>query len=108
MQGDNYVLNGNKIFTTNGGEADQYLVIARSTKEEGARGLSGFIVEKGNEGLSFGRKERKMGFRACSTRELKDYPVERYMRDAKIGQIFDGTNEIQRTIIGKYLLGSSA
>lgn len=238
LQGDNYVIDGNKIFTTNGGEADQYLVIARSTKEEGARGLSGFIVEKGNEGLSYGRKERKMGFRACSTRELifencavprenligkegqgfyiamelfdyarvecasscvalaqaaldaaieyakqrvqfgqpiaefqgiqfmladmatqveaarlltyyaadridqglpaskeaamckvfasdmamkvtidavqifggygymKDYPVERYMRDAKIGQIYDGTNQIQRMIIARHLLKS--
>ncbi|RKZ19926.1 acyl-CoA dehydrogenase, partial [bacterium] len=68
--GDYYILNGNKIFITNGGEADVYVVIASTDPERGARGLSAFIVEKGTEGFSFGKKEDKMGIRASVTREL--------------------------------------
>ncbi|RKZ23730.1 acyl-CoA dehydrogenase, partial [bacterium] len=68
--GDYYILNGNKIFITNGGEADIYVVIASTDPERGARGLSAFIVEKGTEGFSFGKKEDKMGIRASVTREL--------------------------------------
>ncbi len=65
-----YVLNGTKQFITNGGEAEIYTVIALTDKTKGARGASAFIVEKGTEGFSFGKKEKKMGIRASSTREL--------------------------------------
>ncbi len=65
-----YVLNGTKQFITNGGEAEIYTVIALTDKARGARGASAFIVEKGTPGFSFGKKERKMGIRASSTREL--------------------------------------
>ena len=68
--GDYYILNGNKIFITNGGEADIYTVIALTNPEKGARGASAFIVEKGTPGLEFGKKEDKMGIRASATREL--------------------------------------
>ncbi len=68
--GDCYVLSGNKHWITNGGEADTYVVIAMTNKEKGIRGASAFIVEKGWEGFSFGKKERKMGIRCSSTREL--------------------------------------
>ena len=68
--GDHYILNGSKIFITNGGEADVYVVIASTSPERGARGLSAFIVEKGTPGFSFGKKENKMGIRASTTREL--------------------------------------
>jgi len=68
--GDFYVLNGTKQWITNGGEADLYTVIALTNKSKGARGASAFIVEKGTEGFSFGKKEKKMGIRASSTREL--------------------------------------
>jgi butyryl-CoA dehydrogenase len=67
---DGYVLNGTKQFITNGGEADIYTIIALTDKSKGARGASAFIVEKGTEGFSFGKKEKKMGIRASSTREL--------------------------------------
>jgi butyryl-CoA dehydrogenase len=67
---DGYVLNGTKQFITNGGEANIYTVIALTDKSKGARGASAFIVEKGTEGFSFGKKEKKMGIRASSTREL--------------------------------------
>ena len=65
-----YMLNGTKQFITNGGEAEIYTVIALTAKERGARGASAFLVEKGTPGFSFGRKEKKMGIRASSTREL--------------------------------------
>jgi len=65
-----YVLNGTKQFITNGGEAEVYTVIALTDKERGARGASAFLVEKDTPGFSFGRKEKKMGIRASSTREL--------------------------------------
>jgi butyryl-CoA dehydrogenase len=68
--GDSYILNGTKQWITNGGEADIYTVIAITDKTRGARGASAFIVEKGTEGFSFGKKENKMGIRCSATREL--------------------------------------
>jgi butyryl-CoA dehydrogenase len=65
-----YLLNGTKQFITNGGEAEIYTVIALTAKERGARGASAFLVEKDTPGFSFGKKEKKMGIRASSTREL--------------------------------------
>ena len=65
-----YVINGTKQFITNGGEAEIYTVIVLTDKTRGARGASTFLVEKGTPGFSFGKKERKMGIRASSTREL--------------------------------------
>jgi alkylation response protein AidB-like acyl-CoA dehydrogenase len=68
--GDEYVLNGTKCFITNGGDADIYSVMAVTDRAKGARGISAFVVEKGTEGFDFGKKERKLGIRASSTREL--------------------------------------
>ena len=68
--GDSYVLNGTKQWTTNGGEAEVYTVIALTNPAKGPRGASAFIVEKGTPGLRFGKKEDKMGIRASATREL--------------------------------------
>jgi len=65
-----YVLNGTKQFITNGGDAEIYTVIALTDKTKGARGASAFLVEKDTPGFSFGKKEKKMGIRASSTREL--------------------------------------
>jgi len=65
-----YVLNGTKQYITNGGEAEIYTVIALTDKTRGARGASALVVEKDTPGFSFGKKERKMGIRASSTREL--------------------------------------
>ncbi len=69
-EGDHWVLNGTKQWITSGGEAEIYTIIAMTDKAKGARGASAFIVEKGDEGFSFGKKEKKMGLRASSTREL--------------------------------------
>lgn len=68
--GDHYVLNGTKQWITNAGEAEIYTVVAMTDKTKGARGASAFIVEKGDPGFSFGKKEIKMGLRASATREL--------------------------------------
>ena len=67
---EGYVINGTKQFITNGGEADLYTVIALTDKTKGPRGASVFLVEKDTPGFSFGRKEKKMGIRTSSTREL--------------------------------------
>ncbi len=69
-QGDHYILNGSKIFITNGGQADVYIVFAMTDKSKGTRGISAFIVEKDFPGFSIGTKEKKMGIRGSSTTEL--------------------------------------
>ncbi len=69
--GDDWILNGTKIFITNAGEADIYVVFARTDKEaQKHHGISAFIVEKGTPGFSFGKKEKKMGIRSSPTMEL--------------------------------------
>jgi len=68
--GDHYVLNGTKVFITNGEEADLYTTVALTQPEKGARGASCFIVEKGTPGFTFGKREHKMGIRASVTAEL--------------------------------------
>lgn len=68
--GDKYILNGNKVFITNGGIADTYLVYANVRKTGGIRGLTCFIVPKGTPGFSIGKKEDKMGIRPSNTCEL--------------------------------------
>ena len=68
--GDYYVLNGAKQWITNAGEADIYTIIALTDKKKGVRGASAFILEKGDEGFFFGKKEKKMGIRASVTGSL--------------------------------------
>ena len=70
LDGDYYILNGNKIFITNGGEADTYVVFAVTTPGIGTRGISAFIVEKGWEGFTFGDHYDKLGIRSSATAEL--------------------------------------
>ncbi|MBB5355467.1 MULTISPECIES: acyl-CoA dehydrogenase [Anoxybacillus] len=68
--GDHYVLNGSKVWITNGGEADIYVVFAVTDPEKKHRGISAFIVEKGTPGFSIGKKEKKLGIRSSPTTEL--------------------------------------
>ena len=75
LDGDEWVLNGSKIFITNGKEADVYVIFAVTGVTEDKKGrkkkmISAFIVEKGTPGFSFGTKEKKMGIRGSSTYEL--------------------------------------
>jgi butyryl-CoA dehydrogenase len=70
LDGDHYVLNGSKIFITNGGVAETFVVFAMTDKSKGTKGISAFIVEKGFPGFSVGTLEKKMGIRASSTTEI--------------------------------------
>ncbi|MDR3272918.1 MAG: acyl-CoA dehydrogenase, partial [Flavobacteriaceae bacterium] len=68
--GDKWILNGNKIFITNAGYAQTYVIFAMTDKSQGVKGISAFIVEKGTTGFTFGKKELKMGIRGSATAEL--------------------------------------
>lgn len=70
LDGDEYVINGNKIFITNAGFADIFIIMAMTDKSQGTRGISAFIVEKDTDGFTLGKKEDKMGINASDTREL--------------------------------------
>ena len=70
LDGDNYILNGSKIFITNGGVAETFIVFAMTDKSKGTKGISAFIVEKAFPGFSIGKKEDKLGIRGSSTTEL--------------------------------------
>jgi alkylation response protein AidB-like acyl-CoA dehydrogenase len=68
--GDGYVINGRKLWITNGNEADVFIVFATVNPEAGYRGITAFIVERGMPGFTVGKKEDKLGIRASSTCEL--------------------------------------
>lgn len=70
LEGDHYILNGSKIFITNGGVADTYVVFALTDPAQKQRGTSAFIVEKDFEGFSVGKKEKKLGIRSSPTTEI--------------------------------------
>lgn len=91
LDGDEYVLNGAKVFITNGGYADVFVVMAMTDKSKGTRGgISAFIVEKGDPGFLIGKTEDKMGIHGSSTTELIfqncRIPKDRLL--AKVGQGF--------------------
>lgn len=70
LDGDEYVLNGSKIFITNAGFADVFVIIAMTDRSKGNHGISAFIVERGTPGFTVGEPEDKMGIRGSSTCEL--------------------------------------
>jgi butyryl-CoA dehydrogenase len=70
LEGDYYLLNGNKAYVTNGGVANTYVVLAKTAPEQGTSGISAFIVEKGFDGMTIGKKEEKLGLYASDTREI--------------------------------------
>jgi len=70
LNGDHYVLNGQKIFITNSTHAETFVVFAMTDKSKGTKGISAFIVEKGYEGFSIGKVEKKMGIKASPVAEL--------------------------------------
>lgn len=70
LDGDEYIINGSKIFITNGKVADTYVIFAMTDKSKGTKGISAFIIEKGTPGFTFGTKEKKMGIRGSATYEL--------------------------------------
>lgn len=70
FDGQNWILNGNKIFITNAGKADTYVVFAVTEPGKGTKGISAFIVEKGMPGFTFGEHYDKLGIRSSATAEL--------------------------------------
>lgn len=79
-QGDNYILNGSKVFITNGGVADTYITFAVTDPTKGAKGISAFILDKDTPGFKVGKKEKKMGLNGSNTTMLHfdntEVPVE--------------------------------
>lgn len=69
-EGKFYRINGSKIFITNGGYADIFIIFAMTDKSKGTRGISAFILEKGTEGFTIGKTEHKLGIKGSSTTEL--------------------------------------
>ncbi|MFO7761223.1 MAG: acyl-CoA dehydrogenase family protein [Thermodesulfobacteriota bacterium] len=97
LDGDEWVLNGTKQWITNAGEAEIYTVIAITDKNKGPRGASIFVLEDGDPGFSYGEKEKKMGIRASSTRELifKDCRIP---GDRIIGRLGTGFITVMKTL----------
>src|ERR671917_674018 len=69
-RGDHFEITGQKLWITNGNEAGLFIVFANANPEAGYRGITAFVVEKGTEGFSVGKKENKLGIRASSTTEI--------------------------------------
>jgi butyryl-CoA dehydrogenase len=99
LDGDEYVLNGSKIFITNGGYADLYVVTAMTDPSAGTRGISAFIVEKDAPGFSVGEREHKMGIKASSTTPLY-FSDCRIPKDALLGQEGKGFKIAMQTLDG--------
>ncbi|WP_324823453.1 acyl-CoA dehydrogenase [Sinanaerobacter sp. ZZT-01] len=98
--GDHWLLNGSKVFITNGGFADTFIVMAMTDKSKGTRGgISAFIVEKGFKGFSIGKTEDKLGICASSTTELifEDCVVP---KENLLGEIGDGFKIAMSTLDG--------
>ena len=99
LDGDEYVLNGSKIFTTNGGYADIYVVTAMTDPERGTRGISAFIVENDAPGFTVGEREHKMGIKASSTTPLY-FSDCRIPQDALLGKEGKGFKIAMQTLDG--------
>ncbi|MDQ1686481.1 MAG: hypothetical protein QOC82_3218 [Frankiaceae bacterium] len=108
--GDSYVLNGVKRWITNAGESECYTVMAVTDPDAGARGISAFVVEKSDEGVSFGAPEKKMGIKGSPTREVY-FDNVRIPADRMIGEPGTGfktalaTLDHTRLTIGAQALG---
>ncbi len=97
LDGDEWVLNGTKQWITNGGESEIYSIVALTDPKRGVRGASIFIVEDGDPGFSYGKKEDKMGIRASATRELimKDCRIP---KDRLVGRKGTGFITVMKTL----------
>ncbi len=110
LKGDKYVLNGSKRFITNGGVAQVFIVFAKTDPAAGAKGVTGFIVERGFKGFSLGKHENLLGLRATANCELMfddcEVPVGNVL--GKVGEGFKvalGTLDVSRIDIGAQAVG---
>ena len=85
LDGDEYVINGTKIFTTNSGFADTFIIFAMTDKSQGTRGISCFVIDKDTPGLTVGPNIKRMGIRAASNCEVS-YDNVRIPKDQLIGK----------------------
>lgn len=99
LDGNEWVLNGTKIFITNAVYAHVYIVIAMTDKSQGTRGISAFIVEKGTPGFTFGKKEKKLGIRGSSTCELI-FENCRIPKENLLGKVGGGFGVAMKTLDG--------
>ncbi|MEK4536396.1 acyl-CoA dehydrogenase [Peribacillus sp. FSL K6-1552] len=99
LDGDEWVLNGSKIFITNGGYADIYIVFAQTNSTLKHKGISAFIVEKGFPGFSVGKKEKKLGIRSSATTEVI-FEDCRVPKDNLLGQVGEGFQIAMMTLDG--------
>lgn len=97
--GDHWLLNGAKVFITNGGYADVFVVMAMTDKSKGTKGISAFIIEKEDEGFSIGKTEDKMGICASSTTELVMVNCK-IPKDRIMGNVGDGFKIAMSTLDG--------
>ncbi|WP_338471065.1 acyl-CoA dehydrogenase [Niallia sp. XMNu-256] len=99
LEGDHYLLNGSKIFITNGGIADIYIVFALTQPEKKQKGTTAFIVEKNTPGFSIGKKEKKLGIRSSPTTEIifQDCKVP---KENVLGHIGEGFKIAMQTLDG--------
>ncbi len=97
--GDYWLLNGAKVFITNGGYADTFMCLAMTDKSKGNHGISAFIIEKGDPGFSIGKTEDKLGIRASSTTELI-FQNCRIPKDRLLGNVNEGFKVAMATLEG--------
>lgn len=97
--GDFYVLNGSKAWITNGEVADTYIVLAQTDYEAKHKGVTAFIIEKGTEGMSFGKPEDKLGIRASSTTQIH-FDDSKIHKSNILGKIGDGFKIAMATLDG--------
>lgn len=99
LDGDEWVLNGSKIFITNGGYADIYIVFAQTNPELKHKGIAAFIVEKSFPGFSVGKKEKKLGIRSSATTEVI-FTDCRVPKENLLGQVGEGFKIAMATLDG--------
>jgi butyryl-CoA dehydrogenase len=98
-KGDHWLVNGSKIFITNGKYADVYVIFAMTDKTKGNKGISAFILEKGMDGFTFGTKEEKMGIRGSATYELLFQNVK-VPKENLLGEVGQGFKIAMATLDG--------
>ncbi|MBP2076891.1 acyl-CoA dehydrogenase family protein [Oceanobacillus polygoni] len=106
LEGDEYVLNGSKIFITNGAYADTLVVYAKTETTKGSKGISAFIVDKGTPGLSYGAGDDKMGIRGARTYEII-FENCRIPKENLVGQEGEGF-KIAMTVVDRGRIGIAA